>query len=153
MDLLGGYDSSSDDEEDEPRTTIAMRPLKVNLSKEEVWSEHFQKIKEFYEEKGHLSIPRKDPESVRLAQWLTYQCHQYKALRRDQLERLESINYNTVPMYRQKDENQWQVKYNRLKQCYDDSGGGKIKVEDRALACWLSRQKRYLRNNLLDPTR
>jgi hypothetical protein len=40
-----------------------------------------------------------------------------------------------------------------LKQCYDEAGGGKIKVEDRALACWLSRQKRYLRNNVLDPTR
>ncbi len=48
MDLLGGYnDSSSDEVEDQPRTTIAMPCLKVNPSKEEVWSEHFQKIKEF----------------------------------------------------------------------------------------------------------
>jgi hypothetical protein len=98
MDLLGGYGSSSEDE-NQPQTTMVMHPLKVNSSQEEVWSEHFQKIKEFYEEKGHLSIQRKDPEILRLAQWLTYQRHQYKALRKDQLERLESINYNAVPMY------------------------------------------------------
>jgi hypothetical protein len=160
MDHLDGYGSSSDEEDhvDQPRTPIAMPrpvliPLKVNSSKEEVWSEHFQKLKEFYEEKGHLTIQRKDPESLRLAQWLTYQRHQYIALRKDQLERLESIKYNTVPMRRLKDENEWQVKYNRLKQCYDKAGGGKIKIEDRALVCWLSRQKRYLRNNVLDPTR
>jgi hypothetical protein len=99
MDLLGGYGSSSEDE-NQPQTTMVVHPLKVNSSQEEVWSEHFQKIKKFYEEKGHLSIQRKDPESLRLAQWRTYQRHQYKALRKDQLERLESINYNAVPMYR-----------------------------------------------------
>jgi hypothetical protein len=157
MDHLGGYGSSSD-EEDQSRTTIAMPtpvliPLKVNPSKEEIWSKRFQEIKEFYEEKGHLIIPRNDPESLRLGQWLTYQRHQYKALRKDQLERLESVNYNTVSMHRQQDENEWQVKYNRLKQCYDEAGGGKIKVKDRALSCWLSRQKRCLRNNVMDPTR
>jgi hypothetical protein len=48
MDLLGGYGSSSD--EDEPLTTMAMSPLKVNPSRQEVWSENFQKIKEFYED-------------------------------------------------------------------------------------------------------
>lgn len=88
MDLLGGCGSSSD-EEDQP-------PLMVYPSKEEGWTEKFQKLKAFYEEHGHLALPRNDPESLRLAEWLTYQRHQYKALRKDQLERLESINYNTM---------------------------------------------------------
>jgi hypothetical protein len=59
-----------------------------------------------------------------------------------------------MELYRQnKDEDEWQAKYNRLKRCYDETGGGKIRVEERDLFCWLSRQKRLLRNELLGPTR
>jgi hypothetical protein len=51
MDLLGGYGSSSDEDE-QPRTTMAMLPLNVIPSKKElVWSTNYQKVKEFYDKK------------------------------------------------------------------------------------------------------
>jgi hypothetical protein len=65
--------------------------LTVNPSKQEVWSKNFQEIKEFYEENGHLALPRVDKYS-RLSNWLTYQRHGVTSLRKDQLELLESIN-------------------------------------------------------------
>jgi hypothetical protein len=49
--------------------------------------------------------------------------------------------------------NEWNVKYNRLKEGYDKTGGVTIKVKNRDLACWLSRQKTLLRCNMLDHTR
>jgi hypothetical protein len=152
MDLLGGYGSSSD-EEDQPVTTTATPPLKVNPSRKEVWSENFKKIKEFYEEKKHLTLPSKDLEYARLSQWLIYQRHRSMSLRKDQLERLESINYKTTKLHREKDDVEWEVKYNRLKEIYNKTGSTKIKENERGLSCWLSKQKRLLRNNLLDPTR
>jgi hypothetical protein len=65
--------------------------LTVNPSKQEVGSKNFQEIKEFYEENGHLTLPRVDKYS-RLSNWLTYQRHGATSLRKDQLELLESIN-------------------------------------------------------------
>jgi hypothetical protein len=150
---FGGYGSSSDEER--PRTTMATPPLtlKVNPSREEVWSKNLQQIKEFYEKNGHLTLPRTDPEYARLSNWLTYQRRHHKTLRKDQLERLESINYKTAPIHREGDDIKWEVKYNRLKQVYDETGDVNFKVKDRALCSWLSKQKRLLRNNKLDPSR
>lgn len=118
-------------------------------SKEEVWSANFEKIKEFYHTHGHLTLPRDNPESARLSQWLTYQRHHSKTLRKDQVEKLESINYKNTPVRRPGDDIDWEAKFNRVKEQHD--GGDSI--NDRALACWLSRQKRKMRNNLLDPKR
>jgi hypothetical protein len=125
---------------------------KVNPSREEVWSENFRRVKEFYDEHRHLTLPRTDPESLRLTQWLTYQRHRNKALRKDQLERLESIKYNTVPIQRKDHEHEWNVKYNRLKKLHDCTDHVK-KVKDRDLVCWVARQRSLLKSNLLDPTR
>jgi post-segregation antitoxin (ccd killing protein) len=156
MDLLGGYGSSSD--EDQPRTAIATPPLKANPSKEEeakeeeVWSIKFQKIKEFYEENKHLNLPRKVPEYARLYQWLTIQRRTFKSLRKDQLERLESIHYKTAKFHRDGDHKGWQVKYDQLRQLHTETGSVKINDRHHALASWLSRQKRLWRTNLLDST-
>jgi hypothetical protein len=128
-------------------------PLQVNPSRKEVWSENFQTIKDFYEENGHLTLPKKDPDYARLSRWLTYQRHGSTTLRKDQLELLESINYETVPLYRDRDEDAWEDKYNRLKEVYDETGHVKIKDNERGLACWLSRQRQSLRSNKLDPSR
>jgi hypothetical protein len=51
------------------------------------------------------------------------------------LERLESINYLIVPLHRDRDEDEWEVKYSRLKELYDKSGSIKIKAgQDAALS-------------------
>jgi hypothetical protein len=116
MDLLGGYGSSSD-EEDQPGTTTntAVGKAKATVSKrvkKDVWSKNFQKIKEFYDEKKHLTLPGTDPNSARLSQWLTQQRYRPTSLRKDQLERLESINYKTAKFHRDGDDEKWNVKYN-----------------------------------------
>jgi hypothetical protein len=80
-----------------------MPPLKLNPSKEEVWSNNYQKIKEFYEANEHLNLPRKDPQYARLYKWLSYQRRPSKLLRKDQSERLESIHYKTVRFHRDED--------------------------------------------------
>jgi hypothetical protein len=148
MDLLGGYGSSSDEEEDEPTPL-----LKVNPSRKEVWSENFRKIKEFYLENGHLTLPRTDPEYAKLSYWLTYQRHLATTLRKDQLELLESINYKTAPIRRESKQIEWEVKCNQLKQVYDETSGVKFKIKDHALACWFSKQKRLFMINKLLPSR
>jgi hypothetical protein len=140
MDLLGGYGSSSDEEE-QPQMTI------------EVWSGNFQKIKEFYEENGHLTLPRTDPDYAKLSYWLTYQRNLAKTLRKDQFELLESINYKTAPIRRERGHIQWVAKCNQLEQVYDVTSGVKIKIKDHALACWFSKQKHLFRINKLDPSR
>jgi hypothetical protein len=150
MDLLDVYDSSSD--EDQPRTTIATPPLQGNPSREEVWSRNFKKIKEFYAETGHLSLPRDVPEYANLCQWLTYQRHRSNTLRKEQLEQLESINYKTVTLHRDRDDSEWEVKYKRLKELYDKTGIVKIS-HDAALSSWLSRQRHLFKINQLESTR
>jgi hypothetical protein len=135
---------------------VAAPPLQVDPSMEEAWSENFQKTKEFYEENGHLSFPNDDPEYAKLCGWLTYQRHRSKTLRNDQLERLESINYMTVPLCheRDEDEDEWEVKYSRLKELYSKTGSVQIKAgQDEVLSCWLTRQRHLSRVNLLDSTR
>jgi chromosome segregation ATPase len=97
---------------------VAAPPLQVDPSRKEAWSENFQKAKEFYEENGHLSFPKNDPEHARLCGWLTYQRQRSKTLRNDQLEQLESINYMAVPLHHDRDDDEWEVKYSRLKELY-----------------------------------
>ena len=38
---------------------------------------------------------------------------------------LESINYKTVPLHRDRDDDEWEVKYVRLKELYDKTGSVK----------------------------
>jgi hypothetical protein len=154
MDLLYVYDFSSDEEP--PLTTTATPPLKVDSSKEKVWSNNFQKIKEFYEENKHLNLPRKeDPEYARLYTWLSYQRgRSEESLRKqDQLERLKSIQYKASRFHRDKDKKGWQVIYDQVKQIHAETGDIKFTVKDHALSNWVSRQKRLLRDNSVDPTR
>jgi hypothetical protein len=82
-----------------------MLPVKVavNPSKQELWSENFQKSKECYDENGHSTLARTDPEYMReclSSKWLTYQRHCATSLGKGHLELLESMNYKTVPMHR-----------------------------------------------------
>ena len=129
-------------------------PLKICVrpSMQQVWSERFQKIKTFYEENGHLTLPRTDPEYLRLSKWLTYQRHVATSLRKDQLERLESIDYKTVPLHRDRDDIKWEVRYNQLKQVYDEARGDEMKFKERAMVAWISKQKQLLKLGKLDPS-
>jgi hypothetical protein len=128
--------------------------MEVNPSRKEVWSKNFKKIKEFYDKTGHLSLPRDDPEYTNLCQWLTYQRHRSKRLRKEQLELLESINYKTVPLHRDQDDSKWEIKFKRLKELHDKTGSVKIKAgQDAALSSWMSRQRHLLKIDLLNSTR
>jgi hypothetical protein len=155
MDLLGDYGSSSDEDHIECYGKQQQARLKVcvNPSMQQVWSENFQKIKTFYEEKGHLTLPRTDPECSRLSNWLTYQRHVATSLRKDQLELLESVDYKTVPIHRDRDDIKWEVKYNQLKQIYEETDGDKMKFKERAMVAWISKQKQLLTLGKLDPSR
>lgn len=121
-------------------------PLSVNQSREQVWMSNFNTISKFYKENGHLSI-----RCPRLQQWLSYQRHHTTTLRKDQLEKLESIRYDDVSMYRDCDEIAWETKFSELKDSRDKDG--KIKAMNRALSSWLARQRRYFKNDRLDPER
>jgi hypothetical protein len=64
---------------------------------------------------------------------------------------LESIKYKTVPLHRDQDDSKWEIKFKRLKELYDKTGRVKIKAgQDAALSSWLSRQRHFLKINLLD---
>jgi hypothetical protein len=64
----------------------------VNPSQQEVWLENFQKTREFYEENGHLTLPKTDPDYLRLSRWLTFQRHGSKSLRNDTQWKSDAIN-------------------------------------------------------------
>ena len=134
------------------KTTIPLK-VTVNPSKLEVWSGNFQKIKEFYEANGHLTLPRTDPDYLRLSKWLTFQRHGSTSLRKDQLELLNSINYKATPTHQKRNDTKWKVRYNQLKQVYDETDGDKVKIKDSALALWLWKQKNMLRRGKLEPSR
>jgi hypothetical protein len=108
---LDRFERESAEADQEANPSLVASPtvpvVTVHPSREEAWSENFRLVKEFYDAKGHLTLPRDDPQSLRLTQWLTYQRHQSKGLKKDQLERLESINYNDLPVYREDDEKEW----------------------------------------------
>jgi hypothetical protein len=124
--------------------------MKVNPSRNEVWSSNFQKLKEFYMDNGHLSLPN-DPEYAHLSQWLTYQRHHNKTLRKEQLEQLKSINYKEVSRHRDQDGKAWESKYKQLMDLYTKKGSVIIKAgEDASLSGWLSRQRSLLKTNQLD---
>lgn len=124
----------------------------VNPSREETWSENFRLVKEFYDSEGHLTMPRDDPKYLRLTQWLTYQRHQSKGLRKDQLERLDSIHYKDVPIYREDNEKEWLTKLEELKRSYSE-GGDATNERSHSIKCWLSRQRRLNRLGLLKLSR
>jgi translation initiation factor 2 alpha subunit (eIF-2alpha) len=135
--------------------TMPILPMIVHANpsrREEIWTEKFKHAKAFYEENGHLRISRTSPEYPNLKQWLSYQRRQYKSLRKDQLERLESINYNT---HRSKtvttkvNEENWQSKFEKLKQYHRTKGDCNVPVqwkEDVSLGAWVSNQRKsYIR--------
>jgi hypothetical protein len=99
-----------------------------------------------------LTLPRVDKYS-RLSNWLSYQRHGATSLRKDQLELLESINYKTVPLHRDRDDSKWEIKCNQLKQVYDETGGDKVKIKDNALSSWFWTQKNLLRRGKLESSR
>ena len=126
---------------------MAAPPLEGNLSMEGVWTSNFEKAKEFYDKHQHLSFPRGDPvEYARLAQWLTYQRHKSRSLTKNQIERIESINYTTTPVYRKKDDLSWEMQFSRLKQHLHE---GRAMSHNLPLANWSSKQKRKSENGLL----
>jgi hypothetical protein len=132
-----------------------MKPTNVKPSREEVWSDKFQQVKEFYEEHGHLTLPRKEPKKiVKLSQWLAHQRRQAtsKCLRKDQLDQLESIHFNTVPIHREDYANAWEDQFERLQRCVIGSEGVRING-DRPLTRWWGYQKTLYRQGLLDQTR
>ena len=132
---------------------MATPPLQFVPTKQEVWSANFEKLKEFYDEHGHLTLPKKDPECARLAQWLTYQRHYSKTLSKDQLQKLESINYKNTPVRRRGDDIDWEAKFSRVKGCQRASDKAIKWNGNLTLSRWLSRQKKLMRDNLLDPAR
>jgi len=125
--------------------------LNVNPARK-VWLKNFDKVKSFYEEHGHLTMPN-NKEYASLSAWLSYQRHQSRTLRKEQIELLESINYLTTPVHRETDEDKWNAKYNRLKQLHQETGGLRIPFAEHDLATWLSRQKKLLNSGALDTRR
>ena len=130
---------------------MATPPLCVNPSREEVWLSNFNAISEFYKDNGHLSI-----RSPKLSQCLNGLpindiMQRPYPVRSDQLEKLESIHYNDVAMYRECDVKAWVTKLSQLKDSRDKDG--KIKARDIALSSWLTRQRRYFNDGRLDPER
>ena len=132
----------------EPKSTANATP-----SKKDVWMENYITFKAFYEENGHLTLPKERKDYLRLSQWLTYQRHTSKSLRKDQLKLLESINYATTPAHRKVDEDEWNGKYMRMKHLKEETGSIRVPRKEHDLASWVSRQKNLIRSNLLDPKR
>ena len=122
---------------------------------EEVWSDNFQRVKEFYEKNNHLTLPRNDPESVRLSNWLSHQRHRHrrKNLPKHQQERLDSIRFREVKNYRQHEEDIWKEKFEMLKlRLRGNNTDTKLRI-DHSLSCWLSRQRRLYKCDKLQQSR
>ena len=113
----------------------------VNPSRDEEWDRNFRLVKKFYDEHGHLTMPRNNSNFLRLTQWLTYQRHQAKRLKKHQLRLLESIRYNNVPIFREEDEKEWLFKFEEWKNNSSEDRSVKSK-NAHSIACWLSRQKK-----------
>ena len=102
---------------------------------EEHWHQNFERVREFYEKHGHLTLDDKV-----LSQWLTYQRLHAKNLSDRQLALLDSIHYKDTPIFRQSDEMEWEEMYNKLR--YWRTEHGTSKALSKGLSCWVSRQKR-----------
>lgn len=127
--------------------------LHVNPSKEEIWMEHFEVFEKFYKKNKHLTLPKEYPGYTKLSQWLTYQRHHATTLTKKQIERLESIHFMDTRVVRIANEKRWLEKFNRLENLYKETGLIRVPKKDRELACWLSKQRRLMRNDLIKPSR
>jgi hypothetical protein len=124
----------------------------VTPSEKVVWTRNFELCKEFYEKTGHLSFPKTEPKYAHLRRWLTYQRHYSTTLRKDQLAKLESIKYNSLPPHHDRDGKGWEKCFAMLKKLHDITGSIRVGGgENSSLSNWLPRQRRLMRNNELDP--
>ena len=121
----------------------------INPSREEVWSANFEEVKAFYEKNKHLTLP-----SIRLRNWLTYQRNNAKTLRKDQLDRLDSIRYKDISFHNQSNEDAWAEKYQQLKEeIQKRQGPAELPIRDKKLASWLTRQKRLAEDKKMHPAK
>ena len=99
----------------------------INPSKKEKWWENFDEVKQFYQENGHLTLPKR-----RLRTWISYQRKHAKSLADEQLHALESIDYMSIQ--RKRDEAEWKSNFNRL---VSDPNARSKKMKQ-----WIYRQRR-----------
>mmetsp|Transcript_5030 Transcript_5030/g.12001 ORF Transcript_5030/g.12001 Transcript_5030/m.12001 type:complete len:252 (+) Transcript_5030:161-916(+) len=119
---------------------------------DEVWEENYEQVHKFYLEHNHLTLPKDDPNFVRLARWLTSQRHHRVSLKPYQLEKLKKINYKTVKIHRADIEAEWMSKYKQF-ELYRRTKAVKMTKMDNALSCWLKKQRSLYRSGLLLPAR
>jgi hypothetical protein len=152
MDHLAGYGSSYSSDEDQPLTTTATpvikKPAKVmKMSKtivnpsrrEEVWWNNFNSLKRHYDENGSLTF-----HDTRLSAWLAYQRYS-RTLSKEKLQALESIGYKSIKDHPERNEREWEEKFNAIK--------SNPLIRDRKVQMWLNRQRLQARSDRLSPTR
>jgi hypothetical protein len=126
-----------------------LRFYRVNPSRKDLWSSNFDKVEEFYNKNGHLSVP-----CSTLSRWLHYQRRNAKKLGKEQLERLEGIGFNEPDVYLPRDAIAWEEKFTHLKKFHEKHGNiQNIQLAGGPLLSWLTRQQRKFSNGQLDPTR
>lgn len=104
------------------------------VTKTEQWWSIYNKVKLFYDENHHLSIPPKDDPTKCLRSWISYQRHHAQTLTEDQVKALESINYKTVKMHCQRYEEQWHENFQQLLKEENPNKNEKLRF-------WLMRQR------------
>jgi hypothetical protein len=122
---------------------------RVNPSKGSSWSRSFDKVEEFYNKNGHLSIP-----CSTLSRWLHYQRRNAKKLSKDKHEQLEGIGFNEPDVFLPRDAISWEEKFTHLKKFQEKDGNiQNIQLAGGPLLKWLTRQQRKFSNGQLDPVR
>lgn len=121
--------------------------MNANASKKEKWMMNYKRVKDFYERNGHLTI-----KDITLCQWLSYQ-RNHAMLDDEQQKLLEEINYKSTKMHQEEDEIKWNKNFQKLVEYMNTKEGRKEDQKNDYAKVWMSKQKRLLKNNMLNEER
>lgn len=126
----------------------------LNNSLTTPWNHYYDEASKFYDENGHLNIPKRymTSQGLNLGEWLCTQRALYRnsryRLSEEQIRKLERIGINWL----RHDETQWEVNYELALQYYETNGHLRVPAryvtEDGvALGGWIRNQRTKYRNN------
>ena len=112
----------------------------ASIDVDEIWNNHFELAKKYYEEHGNLDIPiRKKYQDIRLGAWINKMRNEKNKLSTEQVLRLESIG-----MIWNVHKNKWFKNYDMLLNYYNKNGNIMIPfdyiIDGVRLGEWLKRQ-------------
>ena len=132
---------------------------RVLTKRDQNWWARFEELEEYKQEHGDCNVPQKYKANPQLATWVQNQRQVYKnnKLESKRIEALEDIGFEwTMPKGAKPDDANWWKRFGELEEYKQEHGDCNVPGNYKAnpqLATWVSKQRRFYKNNKLAPER